>query len=152
MKIRRLLLSLLCVAVTVPGVRAQDGKAKADDKEETELGDKMDKMGGAFRKLKRQVADASKNENSLKLVATIKESAAAALKLEPAMKADKPAADQAKFVEAYQAKMKEFNETVAKLEAALKAGKNDEAAKLVEAMGAAQKEGHKEFKRPDKKK
>ena len=48
--------------------------------------------------------------------------------------------------------MKEFNETVAKLEAALKAGKNDEAAKLVDAMGAAQKEGHKEFKRPDKKK
>ncbi len=152
MKIRILLLSLLCAAVTVPGVRAQDGKAKSADKEETELGDKMDKMGGAFRKLKRQIADASKNEDSLKLVATIKESAAAALKLEPAMKADKPAADQAKFVAAYQAKMKEFNETVAKLEVALKAGKNDEAAKLVDAMGAAQKEGHKEFKRPDKKK
>jgi len=48
--------------------------------------------------------------------------------------------------------MKEFNGSVAKLEAALKAGKNDEAAKICEELGAAQKEGHKEFKKPDSKK
>ena len=35
---------------------------------------------------------------------------------------------------------------------ALKAGKNDEAAKIVDELGAAQKEGHKEFKKPDEKK
>ena len=41
---------------------------------------------------------------------------------------------------------------IAKLEAALKAGKNDEAAKICEELGAAQKEGHKDFKKPDAKK
>lgn len=145
MKIRILLLSLICAVATVPVINAAD-------KEETELGDKMDKMGGAFRKLKRQVADASKNDDSLKLVATIRESTKASMKLEPAMKADKPAAEQAKFVAAYQAKMKEFDDMVGTLEVALKAGKNDEAAKIVDALGVANKEGHKEFKRPDKKK
>ena len=152
MKIRILLLTLISALAIVPGVRAQDAKAKSADKEETELGDKMDKMGGAFRKLKRQINDASKNEDSLKLVATMRESSKAALKLEPAMKADKPAAEQAKFVAAYQAKMKEFDTQVGALEAALKAGNNAEAAKIVAALGVAQKEGHKEFKRPDKKK
>jgi hypothetical protein len=104
----------------------------------------MDKMGGAFRKLKRQVADASKNEDSLKLVATIKAASAESVKLTPAWKPEQK--------EKYQAKMKEFNGSVAKLEAALKAGKNDEAAKICEELGAAQKEGHKEFKKPDAKK
>lgn len=145
MKIRILLLSLICAAVTVPAIQAADAP-------ETELGDKMDKMGGAFRKLKRQLADATKNEDSLKLVATMRESAKAALTLEPAMKADIPKADQAKFVADYQAKMKSFNAELVKLEDALKAGKNEDAAKIVEGLGTMQKEGHKQFKKPDTKK
>lgn len=144
MKIRILLLTLICAVATVPGVRAAEGKAKGGDKEETELGNQMDKMGGAFRKLKRQLPDATKNEDSLKLVATIKAAAAESLKLTPAWKPEQK--------EKYQAKMKEFNGTVAKLETALKAGKNDEAVKLADELGAAQKEGHKEFKKPDDKK
>ena len=79
MKIRILLLSLICAAVTLPGASAAEGKAKSADKEETELGGHMDKMSGAFRKLKRQIADATKNEDSLKLVATIKAESAASL-------------------------------------------------------------------------
>ena len=144
MKIRILLLSLICAAVTVPGVRAEEGKAKMADKEETELGGHMDKLNGAVRKLKRQIADASKNADSLTLVATIKDEAAASAKLTPAWKPE----DKTKF----QAKMKDFSGIVAKLETALKAGKNDEAAKILDEMGAAQKEGHKEFKKPAAKK
>lgn len=143
MKLRILLLSLICAAVTLPCVRAEN-KAKSADKEETELEKQMDKMGGAFRKLKRQVADASKNEDSLKLVATIKAASADSAKLTPAWKPEQK--------EKYQAKMKDFNAMVGKLEAALKAGKNDEAVKIADELGAAQKEGHKEFKKPDDKK
>lgn len=143
MKLRILLLSLICAAVTLPCARAED-KAKSADKEETELGGHMDKMGGAFRKLKRQLSDATKNEDSLKLVATIKAEAAESAKLTPAWKPEQK--------EKYQAKMKDFNAMVGKLEAALKAGKNDEAVKIAEELGAAQKEGHKEFKKPDDKK
>ena len=144
MKIRILLLSLICAAVTLPGASAAEGKAKSADKEETELGGHMDKMSGAFRKLKRQIADATKNEDSLKLVATIKAESAASTKLTPAWKPEQK--------KKYQAKMKDFNANVAKLEMALKAGKNDEAAKIAAELGAAQKEGHKEFKKPDEKK
>ena len=144
MKLRTLLLSLICAAVTLPGASAAEGKAKSADKEETELGGHMDKMSGAFRKLKRQIADATKNEDSLKLVATIKAESAASTKLTPAWKPEQK--------EKYQAKMKDFNAKVAKLEMALKAGKNDEAAKIADELGAAQKEGHKEFKKPDEKK
>ena len=64
MKIRILLLSLICAAVTLPGVSAAEGKAKAAANDETELGAHMDKMSGAFRKLKRQIADATKNADS----------------------------------------------------------------------------------------
>ena len=152
MKIRILLLSLICSLAAVTGVNAAEGKAKGGDKEETELGNHMDKMGGAMRKLKRQIADASKNEDSLKLVATIKAACVASLKLEPAWKSAKPAADQAKFVADFQAKMKDTCNQVVKMEAALKAGKNDEAAKICESIGQAQKDGHKEFKKPDEKK
>lgn len=143
MKLRILLLSLICAAVTLPCARAED-KAKSADKDETELGGHMDKMGGAFRKLKRQLPDATKNDDSLKLVATIKAEAAESAKLTPAWKPEQK--------EKYQAKMKDFNAMVGKLEAALKAGKNDEAVKIAEELGAAQKEGHKEFKKPDDKK
>jgi cytochrome c556 len=144
MKIRILLLSLVCSVAAVTGVSAAEGKAKGGDKDETVLGSQMDKMGGAFRKLKRQIADASKNADSLALVATIKAAGVESAKEKPAWKPQ----DAAKF----QAKMKEFNDKVAKLEAALKAGKNDEAAKIVDELGQAQKEGHKEFKKPDEKK
>ena len=48
--------------------------------------------------------------------------------------------------------MKEFIAKIDDLSAALKAGKNDVAAKLVAELAQAQKEGHKEFKKPEKKK
>jgi soluble cytochrome b562 len=112
---------------------------------------KMDTMGGAFRKLKRQVADATKNAESLQLLATIQTAANEAAKLIPAKAADLPAADRAKFEADYQAGMKKLIDGFGKLEVALKADKNDEAAKLVGEIGALQKAGHKEFKRPDEK-
>lgn len=119
---------------------------------ETELGGKMEKIGGAFRALRRQISDASKNADSLAKIATIKENAEASLKFEPAMKAEKPSAEQAKFVADYKADMKKFIELVTKVEAALKAGNNADAEKLVGDMGKAQKAGHTAYKKDDKKK
>ena len=112
----------------------------------------MEKMGGAFRALRKQVSDASKNADSLAKVATIRQNAEASLKLDPALTKEKPAAEQKKFVEQYRAEMKKFVELCGKLEAALKANNNAEAEKLCAAMGDASKAGHKEFKKEDKKK
>lgn len=144
MKIKLLLIAIACALVAGPAANA--------DEPETELGGKMEKMSGAFRALRRQITDATKNADSLAKLATIKENAQAALKFEPAMKAEKPAAEQAKFVADYQADMKKFIELVGKVEAALKANDNAGAEKLLASMGDAQKAGHKQFKKADKKK
>lgn len=154
MKIRSLLALVICALAVVPGIQAQDAKPKAaaPDHEETELGERMDKMNSAFRKLRKQIADATKNQDSLAAVATLKAGAEESLKFEPAKKADLPAADQAKFVADFQAKMKATIEEIVKLEDALKANNNEEAGKILAKLGDMQKEGHKEFRRPPAKK
>lgn len=138
------MLTLVCSLAFGTGAYAAD--------KETELGAKMEKMGGAFRALRRQINDASKNEDSLAKLKTIRDMAEASMKLDPAMKADKPAGEQKKFVASYQADMKKFLAKVDATMAALKAGKNDEAAKLCGELGDLQKAGHKQYKKPDEKK
>lgn len=142
MKIRALLLSLACALAVSPLARA----------DETELGGKMEKMSGAFRAIRRQITDKSKNADSLAKLAVVKQNAEASLKYDPAKKSEIPAANQAKFVADYQAGMKKFIALCDKLEAALKADNNAEAEKICSAMGDSQKAGHKEFKKDDKKK
>lgn len=144
MKIRLSLLTVVCALVVGFVARAAEP--------ETELGGKMEKVSGAFRALGRQIKDPAKNADSLSRLATMKENLQASVKLEPAMKADIPAAEQKKFVADYQKSMKAFIALVEKTEAALKAGNNDEAAKLVDTMRADQKKAHTAFKKKDEKK
>jgi len=141
---------LLAVLLATPAtliLRAEGPKLQPQ--EETELERKMDKMGDAWRKLKRQVADPTKNADSLQLLATIRAAADDAAKLIPAKAEDISANDRPKFIADYQGKMKALDAALGKLEAALTAGRNNEATKLVAEIGAAQKAGHKEFKRPE---
>jgi len=146
MKIHSLLIPVACLVAGVLGFQTPLNAASS----ETELEVKMDELNGAYRKLGRQVSDASKNADSLKQVAIIKETATASMKLEPKMKAEIPAGEQAAFVANYQSKMKEFVADIGKLEAALKAGKNDEAANLMKTLKQSQEDGHKQFKKKKK--
>ncbi len=147
MKIRSSLFALAC-ALTLNFVTPAYVPAA---EKETELAGHMEKMSSAFRALRRQIKDSSKNADSLAKLAAIKEHSIASAKLEPELKSEKPAAEQAKFVSAYQAKMKDFIALVEKTEAALKAGKNEEADALVAQMADAQKKGHGDFKKNSKK-
>src|SRR3954465_1453923 len=149
MKTRIFTLPVLGLLLAVLGAPVIHRAAEATT---TELEDKMDDINTAYRKLNRQISDASKNADSLKQVAIIKQSAQAATKLEPIRKKEVPAGDQAKFMADYQAKMKEFVGNVDKLEAAFKANKNDEAAAILKQMKQDQEEGHKAFKKEKKKK
>lgn len=155
MKIRLLSFAVICAIVAFVRLQAEEApnasNASKAKEEHTELAGHMEEMGKVFRRLGRQVGDASKNEDSLKLIATIREHAEAGLKLEPAKKAEVPAAQQAKFVADYQAKMKSFLGNIAKLESAIKAGNNAEAEDMIKALKQDQKEGHKEFKTDAKK-
>ncbi|MFT3868281.1 MAG: cytochrome b562 [Nibricoccus sp.] len=153
MKIKNL---LLAVSLSLPfslTVHAQEPKKepRKEHKAETELEGKMDEMGGAFRKLRGQVQDASKNEESIALVQKMYTAAVAASQLTPAKTQDLPEEDRAKFTAEFQKSMKDFATTLEKLEAALKAGDNAGAAKLVGEMRSLQKEGHKKFQRADEK-
>lgn len=152
MKIPVLLLSLLCAIATVPVVRAADHPANGDDDDQTELGEHMEKIGRAFRKLGKEVADSTKNADSLQQVATMHKEASAVLDLKPAKTADLPEDQRAKFVAAYQDGIKHLIGDIDKLDAALKAGKNDEAADLVKVLKKDMQDGHKEFQKKKKKK
>lgn len=148
----RLLLFTLALFIglpAAPGLHAEEsgpGKKKAD---ETELGNTMEKINGAWRKLRKQAGDPASNAASLELVATIKAGAEKALTLKPARVEDVPAADRAKFVQDYRQAMKDFLARVGKLEQAFRAGDNAAALDQIQKIGALQKEAHKEFKRPD---
>jgi hypothetical protein len=162
MKIRVPLFALICGLTALPVLRAQDAAPKRmpAKEDQTELGAKMEKISGAYRKLSKvdpttklaQAADPAKNDDSLAQVAIMKENAEAALKLEPVKKKDLPEADQAKFVADYQAKMKEFIASVGKLEAALKANDNATAAKLLDELKTERNDDHKAFEKQKKKK
>ena len=148
---KRLIIATTCLAlVCSPLVGADAAKPAAPKGEEkhTELGDRMEKLNGAFRRLKRQITDATKNEASLALVGTVKKEAEASLAYKPEWTAEQPAAKQAAFVESYKVEMKKMIEMVGKLEVALKAGKNDEAAKLITTLEEQRNASHKEFKKP----
>ena len=155
MKIRLALLGALLLSTSVfPALFAQVTPPPAAAQEETtELGEKMSGISKAFKKLRSQVSDSTKNEDSLMLVATIRENATAALTLVPEKTADIPSAEQERFKADFASRMKSLLADVEKLEVALKAGNNEEAKALLEVLGNAQKEGHKEFKKkkPEKK-
>ena len=125
--------------------------APKEKKPETELTKQMNKMNGAFRKLRRQAADATKNADSLEQVAILRKFTAAAAKLEPAKAATIPEGDRAKWVADYRAKMEEALVLIDKLEAALKAGENEEAGKIVADLYTHQRAGHKEYRAEEKK-
>ena len=154
MKIRLLLISLSIVLIAAPGLRAVETPPPVThqhgDDDDTELGEKMDTLNKAYKKLRKQIPDQTQNGESLKLVAAIRASAEEALKLAPAKTDDLPAGERAKFVADYRAKMKSFLGELAQLEAALKANNNEEAAKIFTEMGKMQKEAHKEFRRAKK--
>jgi soluble cytochrome b562 len=151
MKIRVLLFTLLSSVVLASAVRAAETerpKAPMHEHEKhTELGEHMEKMGRAFRSLGRQINDASKNEDSLKLVETIRTNAQAGLDLKPEKTADVAPEQRDEFVANFQQSMKAFLADVDKLEAALKAGNNQEAAALLKTLKKDQDEGHKEFRK-----
>lgn len=161
MKIRLLLATLVCSAITVPGLFAEDAKAKAAEpaSDKTAIEVQMEKMNSAFRRIRTQVADPAKADpakmqSTIADVGTLRQAAEAALKSggDPKMKAEIPAAEQAAWVAKYQADMKKLIAEIVKLEDALKSGKGEEASQIFAAIGKMQKDGHTAYKAKAKKK
>lgn len=143
------LLTLLLTLAPSFALAAETGKAEKAKHEETPLGETMDKMSSAWRKLRRQAADAAQNAASLELLAGIKAAAEKSLTYTPDLAKDIPADKREAFIAGYQAKIKELIAALDKLATQLKAGDNAAAADQITKIGAMQKEGHKEYKRPE---
>lgn len=131
---------------TSPSVPA----AAPSDEKKTELEMRMDRIGKAYRKLKKQVADPTQNASSLQLLSTMEDAAKEAIDLTPAKSEDIPDDQKAKFEEDFKAGIRDLQDLFAKLGAALTAGRNDDAVKIVADIDAYEKKEHKEFRKPKK--
>jgi acyl-CoA reductase-like NAD-dependent aldehyde dehydrogenase len=96
------------------------------------------------------VADPAQNESSLELLATMEDAANEAIGFTPEKAEDIPVDQRAKFVEDFKAGVRAMQDEFAKLRAALTAGKNDDAVRIVAEMVDLEKKDHKEFRRPEK--
>jgi hypothetical protein len=156
MKIRLLPCCVAFALAIGPLLRAQDAMAPAPaapaaapDKEvKTELETKMSKISRAMRALRKQAADASKNDSSLKLVATMEAGITASMDLTPAKAADLPDDQKPQFIADYKAGLKGMLEVLTKLEGDFKAGNNDDAVKVLAEVAALEKKDHKAFQTP----
>lgn len=141
MKLRTRFALAAVAAVLAPlSLQAQEPAAPAAPK--TPLALRMAQMDTAFKALRPQVADASKNDSSIKLVAKMETNAKAALAFEPAKKAQIAPDSQTVFVEGFQKELKVMVGLIERLNAALKANNNTGAAALVDSMAAQQRGSH----------
>lgn len=141
---------VFCIAglACVAGAGLFAAEHKPAPEEITELGEQMDRMSGAFRKLRRQAGDAAMNAASLELLAVMRQTAETAQTLIPAKAADLPESARARFTKAYQAQMDKLLAALTKTEAAFKAGDNAAAVKLVGELADLQKASHREYRKP----
>jgi soluble cytochrome b562 len=145
------ILSPVVSAADTPAAASPAAPATASETEKkTELEMRMDRIGKAFRKLKKQAADPAQNAASLQLLSTMEGAAKEAVDFTPAKAADVPEDQRAKFVEDFKTGIRGMLDEFAKLRVALAAGKNDEAVKVVDEISDLEKKDHKEFRRPEK--
>ena len=142
MKIKSLLTLALTLAFACTAVFAAE--------DDTPLTKEMKTMNKSLRTLKKQVADASKKDDNLALLATIKKSLDAATKLEPAKTKEVPAAEKAAYLDKYKAQLADLAKTYDELEAAIKADKADDVKKALDKLSEQKEKGHKDFA-PDEK-
>lgn len=131
-----------------PGHGAEEPEVKPE--EITALGEQMEQMSSAFRRLRRQAAEPAYNESSLELVAIMQQTAEAALALAPAKAAELPEEARAEFIAAYRARIGELRTGLEKLAERLRAADNPAAVKLVAELAALQRAGHREFRKRER--
>lgn len=136
MKIKSLLTFALTLAIGSSFVLAE---------EDTPLMKEMKLINKNLRTLKRQVEDASKKDENLGLIAASKKAIEASIKMEPVKTKDVAAGDKAAYLDKYKAQMTDLAKSYDELEAAVKAGKADDAKKIFEKLSEQKEKGHKDF-------
>jgi len=148
MSSRLLVCAVILATITCAPRPATAANPGPGGEEITELGEHMDRMSGAFRQLRRQVADPAANASSLELLGVMREAAQAAEQLVPAKAADLPEEKRAEFTAAFRKQMGRLLTLLAATEAALKAGDNAVAQKRITELADFQKASHREYRKP----
>ena len=148
----RLLTTVLAVLVAFCGANFTVLTAASHEDhhgDHTLLGEQMETISKAFRSLRRQAKDASKNAESAALAGKMHKAAMEAIKHDPAWTEDQPAGEQAAFVKGFKKQMETFIAALADLEKAFKSGDNAKAEVIIGELRDLQKEGHKAYKAPE---
>jgi soluble cytochrome b562 len=106
----------------------------------------MEGMGSAFRKIRRQGNDASKNAETLKLAAQLKSQALVALALVPELAAAKTGSEREALVKGYRREMQALVGEIDRLILALEKGNNAELPAILESIASRQKQGHRDYR------
>ncbi len=113
--------------------------------EDTPLAKNMSAMNKSLRTLKRQIGDTSKKDENVAMVGKIKTSLDEAAKLQPKKTKDVPEAEKTAYIEKYKAQIADLKKTFDGIEAALKAGKPEDAKALFDKLAEQKEKGHKDF-------
>jgi hypothetical protein len=135
-------------SVTVTNPSAPPSAAVSQD--ETALGKMMEEINRGFRKLRKDLDDAKKNDQSIVLVRELQTIAAKARLEKPARLSEVAEDARKQFVIDYQRTMIEFAHGLLDLEDALLAGENDRAKEVRDNLNKAKSDAHKAFKPEDK--
>lgn len=114
--------------------------------QDSPLEKQMQILARGKRQLNAQVADPTKQQQTVVLIETLKKASADSKTLDPRKTASVPAADREKFLAAYRAEMDKLTEVFNQIENAVKAGQYDKAKSLLVSLQSVMKEGHREFK------
>ena len=121
--------------------------AGAEDK--TKLERTMSATNKAFKTVRRQSSDSSKNKESAKLVEKMIENSKRAIKLKPKWTVDQPKDEQKAYVEGYKKEMQATIKLLERLKIAFERGKNNDANNIIADIRQQQKKNHKKYKKPD---
>ena len=114
--------------------------------EDTPLEKQMQIMARSMKQLSQQIADSTKQQESITLLETLKKAASDSKGLDPRKTVSIPQANREKFLTDYKAQMDKLSEAFNQIEEALKAGKYDQAKAQLATVGSIKKEGHSKFK------
>lgn len=120
--------------------------AAQSNEDKTPLGQRMSAMNAALRQITAQVEDPSKNASTLEQVVLFQTKASEALTFKPEKTAQVPEGEQAQFVADFQEGIKALLVKVDSLKAAVEAGRNEDAAKIVDEMKGWQRDRHSVFR------
>lgn len=114
----------------------------ADD---TELAKQMEEMDDELKKLRKSVKDPAANAASLEALTKLQQLTVTSKALVPALAAEKPEAERAKFVAGYRKDMAVMLTHFAQIEVAILDGDNAKAEELYKGLKKIEDDGHEKY-------